>query len=62
MLGNDNDLKSTDCGTIHNAQFCIKHVGRYEGENQRVTEILRNIKLKILSNTNYINSASISMY
>ncbi|XP_026322070.1 uncharacterized protein LOC113231765 isoform X2 [Hyposmocoma kahamanoa] len=30
-LGNDIDLKPTDCGAIHNAQFCIKHVGRFEG-------------------------------
>lgn len=31
-LDSDNDLAPTDCATIHDAQFCIKHVGRFEGE------------------------------
>uniref|UniRef100_A0A2H1VCW4 SFRICE_012461 n=1 Tax=Spodoptera frugiperda TaxID=7108 RepID=A0A2H1VCW4_SPOFR len=31
FLENDVDLQPTDCATIHNAQYCIKHVGRYEG-------------------------------
>ncbi|XP_011550438.3 U-scoloptoxin(05)-Sm1a isoform X1 [Plutella xylostella] len=30
-LDSDNDLAPTDCATIHDAQFCIKHVGRFEG-------------------------------
>ncbi|XP_028159303.1 uncharacterized protein LOC114352057 [Ostrinia furnacalis] len=31
FLEGDTDLDPTDCATIHNAQYCIKHVGRYEG-------------------------------
>ncbi|CAH0702830.1 unnamed protein product [Spodoptera exigua] len=31
FLENDVDLQPTDCATIHNAQYCIKHVGRFEG-------------------------------
>ncbi|KAJ8727472.1 hypothetical protein PYW07_001591 [Mythimna separata] len=31
FLENDVDLLPVDCATIHNAQYCIKHVGRYEG-------------------------------
>ncbi|KAJ8733400.1 hypothetical protein PYW08_001698 [Mythimna loreyi] len=31
FLENDVDLVPIDCATIHNAQYCIKHVGRYEG-------------------------------
>ncbi|XP_026737226.1 omega-scoloptoxin-Ssm1a [Trichoplusia ni] len=31
FLENDVDLVPVDCATIHNAQYCIKHVGRYEG-------------------------------
>lgn len=31
-LESDIDLVPTDCSTIHNAEYCIKHVGRYEGE------------------------------
>lgn len=32
FLESDVDLEPIDCTTIHNAQYCIKHVGRYEGE------------------------------
>lgn len=32
FLEGDTDLIPTDCATIHDAQYCIKHVGRYEGE------------------------------
>ncbi|CAH1647048.1 unnamed protein product [Spodoptera littoralis] len=31
FLETDVDLQPTDCATIHNAQYCIKHVGRFEG-------------------------------
>ncbi|KAL0832735.1 hypothetical protein ABMA28_000913 [Loxostege sticticalis] len=31
FLEGDTDLIPTDCATIHDAQYCIKHVGRYEG-------------------------------
>ncbi|KAJ2952289.1 hypothetical protein O0L34_g4569 [Tuta absoluta] len=31
FLGSDNDLSASDCATIHDAQFCVKHVGRFEG-------------------------------
>ncbi|CAB3236917.1 unnamed protein product [Arctia plantaginis] len=31
FLENDVDLVPIDCTTIHNAQYCIKHVGRFEG-------------------------------
>ncbi|KAG6444189.1 U-scoloptoxin(05)-Sm1a-like [Manduca sexta] len=31
FLENDVSLVPIDCGTIHDAQYCIKHVGRYEG-------------------------------
>lgn len=37
FLENDVDLQPTDCATIHNAQYCIKHVGRYEGESLKGT-------------------------
>ncbi|CAG9795218.1 unnamed protein product [Diatraea saccharalis] len=30
-LEGDTYLQPTDCSTIHNAQHCIKYVGRYEG-------------------------------
>ncbi|XP_068631312.1 UPAR/Ly6 domain-containing protein bou [Battus philenor] len=30
-LDSDTDLIATDCATIHDAQYCIKRVGRYEG-------------------------------
>ncbi|KAM3967412.1 glycosylphosphatidylinositol anchored membrane protein boudin [Aphomia sociella] len=32
FLDSDIDLETTDCTTIHNAQYCIKHVGRNEGK------------------------------
>ncbi|XP_063619424.1 U-scoloptoxin(05)-Sm1a isoform X2 [Cydia splendana] len=28
---NDIDILPKDCSDIHDAQYCIKHVGRYEG-------------------------------
>ncbi|XP_072940099.1 UPAR/Ly6 domain-containing protein bou [Epargyreus clarus] len=31
FLESDTDLAPIDCETIHDAQFCIKHVGRFEG-------------------------------
>ncbi|CAG4992289.1 unnamed protein product [Parnassius apollo] len=31
FLDSDTDIVPTDCATIHDAQYCIKHVGRYEG-------------------------------
>ncbi|CAH2071485.1 unnamed protein product, partial [Iphiclides podalirius] len=31
FLDSDTDILPTDCATIHDAQYCIKHVGRYEG-------------------------------
>lgn len=31
FLENDVDLVPTDCSTIHDAQYCIKSVGRFEG-------------------------------
>ncbi|XP_075971571.1 glycosylphosphatidylinositol anchored membrane protein boudin isoform X1 [Anticarsia gemmatalis] len=31
FLENDVDLVPTDCATIFDAQYCIKHVGRFEG-------------------------------
>ncbi|CAG4915723.1 unnamed protein product [Colias eurytheme] len=30
-LDSESSLVPTDCSLIHNAQFCIKHVGRFEG-------------------------------
>lgn len=32
FLDGDVDLVPIDCATIHDAQYCIKHVGRFEGE------------------------------
>ncbi|XP_049870265.1 U-scoloptoxin(05)-Sm1a isoform X1 [Pectinophora gossypiella] len=31
FLDSDNALVPTNCSSIHDAQYCIKHVGRYEG-------------------------------
>ncbi|XP_028025883.1 uncharacterized protein LOC114239726 [Bombyx mandarina] len=31
FLDGDVDLVPIDCATIHDAQYCIKHVGRFEG-------------------------------
>ncbi|CAK1598689.1 unnamed protein product [Parnassius mnemosyne] len=31
FLDSDTDIVPIDCATIHDAQYCIKHVGRYEG-------------------------------
>ncbi|KPI91405.1 hypothetical protein RR46_14909 [Papilio xuthus] len=31
FLDSDTDIVATDCATIHDAQYCIKHVGRFEG-------------------------------
>lgn len=31
FLDNDIDMVPTDCTTIHDAKYCIKHVGRNEG-------------------------------
>ncbi|XP_013138845.1 PREDICTED: uncharacterized protein LOC106103609 [Papilio polytes] len=31
FLETDTDILATDCATIHDAQYCIKHVGRFEG-------------------------------
>ncbi|KAJ0178864.1 hypothetical protein K1T71_005639 [Dendrolimus kikuchii] len=31
FLDSDVSLIPTDCATIHEAQYCIKHVGRFEG-------------------------------
>ncbi|XP_047022712.1 U-scoloptoxin(05)-Er1a [Helicoverpa zea] len=33
FLESDVDLVPNDCATIHDAQYCIKHVGRYEGSS-----------------------------
>lgn len=30
-LDTNTELEPIDCEGIHNAQFCIKHVGRFEG-------------------------------
>ncbi|XP_041970827.1 U-scoloptoxin(05)-Sm1a isoform X1 [Aricia agestis] len=30
-LDTDSNILPKDCETIHDAQFCIKHVGRFEG-------------------------------
>ncbi|CAH0702831.1 unnamed protein product [Spodoptera exigua] len=49
FLENDVDLQPTDCATIHNAQYCIKHVGRFEGESLR--EIRSNLINKHFINT-----------
>lgn len=31
FLASDVTLQAIDCGTLHDAQYCIKHVGRNEG-------------------------------
>ncbi|VVC88333.1 unnamed protein product [Leptidea sinapis] len=30
-LDSETNLIANDCSSIHNAQYCIKHVGRFEG-------------------------------
>lgn len=49
FLESDVDLVPSDCATIHDAQYCIKHVGRYEGESS----VIRGLRITD-GNTNIV--------
>lgn len=43
FLEGESDVEPTDCAGIHDAQYCIKHVGRYEGEMMGVGKVESSI-------------------
>lgn len=55
---NDIDILPKDCSSIHNAQYCIKHVGRYEGEESGYLKslVLGLLTIEINHNSNKINN------
>lgn len=29
------DIEPVDCSSVHGAQYCVKHIGRFEGDSEK---------------------------